>query len=46
MNPENEKEPAMPPDADTGASTDAGPSGPGADAAVESGRLGPMDVQA
>ncbi len=46
MNPENEKEPAMPPEADIGASTDAGPSGPGAEPAVDGGRLGPMDVQA
>lgn len=46
MNPENEKEPAMPPAADKVVSTDAGPSEPGADAAVEGGRLGPMDVQA
>ena len=46
MNPENEKEPAMPPVADTGTSTDAGPSGPGADAGVDGGRLAPMDVQA
>ena len=36
----------MPPDADNGVSTDAGPSESGADAAGEGGRLGPTDVQA
>ena len=46
MNPENENERPLSPDAESSASPEAGRSDPGAEGGSDGGRLGAMDVQA